>query len=95
MASILLATAFGAALSLVALAPAHAQSDQQTPGWQQSLHGLLNGNQQNDQQLRQAYERGFQSGYSRGRMDAARVGNNGSYTPNQGNYDQGARSGGW
>jgi hypothetical protein len=89
MKTLLLATAFGAAVSLAALAPAQAQTDQQAPGWRQGLEGLLNGNQQSDEQLHRAYERGFQNGYSRGRTDALRANRNGNSAPEVGRYDQG------
>jgi hypothetical protein len=41
---------------------------QQAPDWKQTLGGLLNGNQDRDEAVRQAYERGYQ----RGRNDEAR-----------------------
>ena len=41
----------------------------QAPDWKQQLGGLLNGNQDRDEALRQAYERGYQ----RGRNDEARL----------------------
>jgi hypothetical protein len=41
---------------------------QQAPDWKQTLGGLLNGNQDRDDAVRQAYERGYQ----RGRNDEAR-----------------------
>lgn len=40
----------------------------QAPDWKQTLGGLLNGNQDRDEAVRQAYERGYQ----RGRNDEAR-----------------------
>jgi hypothetical protein len=42
---------------------------QTPPGWQQTLQGLLTGNQGQDDALRQAYQRG----YHRGRDDEARA----------------------
>jgi hypothetical protein len=41
----------------------------QAPDWKQTLGGLLNGNQDRDDAVRQAYERGYQ----RGRTDEARM----------------------
>ena len=41
----------------------------QAPDWRQQLGGLLNGNQDREDALRQAYERG----YRRGRDDEARA----------------------
>ncbi len=52
--------------ALVIPAIAHAES---APGWQKTLQGLFTGNQNQDDALRQAYERGYQ----RGRDDEARV----------------------
>ena len=40
----------------------------QAPDWKQQLGGLLTGNQDRDEAVRQAYERGYQ----RGRNDEAR-----------------------
>jgi hypothetical protein len=54
----------GAVLALPVAA--HAQS---APGWQQTLQGLFTGNQNQDDALRQAYQRGYQ----RGRDDEARA----------------------
>ena len=48
---------------------ASAAAQPQTPGWQQTLQGLLSGNQGQDQAVREAYERGYQ----RGRQDEARM----------------------
>jgi hypothetical protein len=42
---------------------------QSAPGWQQTLQGLMTGNQGQDDSLRQAYQRGYQ----RGRDDEARA----------------------
>jgi len=42
---------------------------QPAPGWQQTLQGLFTGNQNQDDALRQAYQRGYQ----RGRDDEARA----------------------
>jgi hypothetical protein len=53
-----------------------AQSD-----WRQSLGGLLNGDQDRDRALQQAYERG----YERGRSDEMRQ----SRTSRQPSYDNG------
>jgi hypothetical protein len=44
----------GVALATPALA--------QAPNWQQSLQGLVTGNQNQDEALRQAYQRGYQRG---------------------------------
>ena len=41
----------------------------QAPDWKQTLGGLLSGNQDRDDAVRQAYERGYQ----RGRTDEARM----------------------
>lgn len=41
----------------------------QAPDWKQQLGGLLSGNQDRDDAVRQAYERGYQ----RGRNDEARL----------------------
>ena len=57
-------------LSLALAGPAMAQTSSQTSDWQQKLGGLLNGNQDRDNAVRQAYERGYQ----RGREDEARRG---------------------
>ena len=46
-----------------------AQTTSQAPDWKQTLGGLLNGNQDRDDAVRQAYERGYQ----RGRNDEARM----------------------
>ena len=46
-----------------------AQTTSQSPDWKQTLGGLLNGNQDRDNAVRQAYERGYQ----RGRNDEARM----------------------
>ena len=54
------------ACSFLLPAAAHAQ---QAPSWQQSLQGLLSGNQNQDRAVRDAYERGYQ----RGRQDEARL----------------------
>ncbi|HLG44755.1 MAG TPA: hypothetical protein VKY24_00825 [Reyranella sp.] len=53
-------------LSLVAATTSLAQTP---PDWRQTLGGLLSGNQDRDDALRQAYERG----YKRGRDDEARI----------------------
>jgi hypothetical protein len=55
---------FGAALAIPVMAQA-----QSAPGWQQTLQGLMTGNQGQDDSLRQAYQRGYQ----RGRDDEARA----------------------
>ena len=55
------------AIGLMLVTPALAQP--QTPGWQQTLQGLMSGNQRQDQAVREAYERGYQ----RGRQDEARM----------------------
>ena len=55
-------------LSLALAVPAVAQTSSQAPDWKQALGGLLNGNQDRDNALQQAYERGYQ----RGRNDEAR-----------------------
>ncbi len=49
-----------------------AQTTSQAPDWKQTLGGLLNGNQDRDNAVRQAYERGYQ----RGRNDEARMSQN-------------------
>ena len=56
------------ALTLAAATAAVAQASQ-APDWKQTLGGLLNGNQDRDDAVRQAYERGYQ----RGRTDEARM----------------------
>lgn len=61
MRRIILATVLG----LASVAPASAQ----VPNAQQFLGGLLSGNQNQDQALHQAFERGYQ----RGRQDEARL----------------------
>ena len=74
--------AFVATLLSFALAvPAVAQA--QAPDWKQALGGLLSGNQDRDQALQQAYERGYQ----RGRDDEARQAQRQPY--GRGNYDNG------
>jgi hypothetical protein len=55
------------AVGMMLVTPAMAQP--QTPGWQQTLQGLMSGNQGQDQAVREAYERGYQ----RGRQDEARM----------------------
>ena len=57
-----------------------AQTTSQSPDWKQTLGGLLNGNQDRDNAVRQAYERGYQ----RGRNDEARMSQNRSSS-----YDDG------
>ncbi|MBV8096163.1 MAG: hypothetical protein JOY71_02685 [Acetobacteraceae bacterium] len=62
--------AVGAAISVLGLSVSRAAVAQpQAPGWQQTLQGLLSGNQSQDQAVREAYERGYQ----RGRQDEARL----------------------
>lgn len=56
----------GLTLSTVAVAQS---TSNQAPDWKQTLGGLLSGNQDRDEALRQAYERGYQ----RGRTDEARL----------------------
>ena len=57
-------------IGLTLTTAAVAQSTSNTaPDWKQTLGGLLNGNQDRDEALRQAYERGYQ----RGRIDEARL----------------------
>jgi len=76
-------------LALITAAPALAQS--QTPGWQQSLQGLLSGNQNQDRAVQEAYERG----YRRGRQDEARVQNRGDreqYSGERDRYRENSRS---
>ena len=72
----------GAALALPAAA--HAQS---APGLQQTLQGMFTGNQNQDDALRQAYQRGYQ----RGRDDEARAMHAGGYGNGNpaGGYDNG------
>lgn len=60
----LLPTLIGLTLASAAVA----QTTPQAPDWKQTLGGLLNGNQDRDEAVRQAYERGYQ----RGRTDEAR-----------------------
>lgn len=55
-------------ISLALAVPAVAQTSSQAPDWKQALGGLLSGNQDRDNALQQAYERGYQ----RGRNDEAR-----------------------
>jgi hypothetical protein len=55
-------------LGLTLTSAAAAQTTPQAPDWKQTLGGLLNGNQDRDEAVRQAYERGYQ----RGRNDEAR-----------------------
>ena len=55
----------------------------QAPDWKQTLGGLLNGNQDRDEAVRQAYERGYQ----RGRNDEARQMQRGRDLQN--NYNEG------
>jgi hypothetical protein len=58
--------------------PVAAAQAQSAPGWQQTLQGLMTGNQNQDQSLREAYQRG----YDRGRQDEAQAlhaNNNGGY----------------
>ena len=61
----LIAILAGLVLTTAAVPQATAQ---QAPDWKQTLGGLLNGNQDRDDAVRQAYERGYQ----RGRNDEAR-----------------------
>lgn len=56
-------------LGLTLTSAAVAQTNAQAPDWKQTLGGLLNGNQDRDDAVRQAYERGYQ----RGRNDEARM----------------------
>jgi hypothetical protein len=63
-----------------------AQTASQSPDWKQTLGGLLNGNQDRDNAVRQAYERGYQ----RGRNDEARMSQNRSNSyDNGGGYYRG------
>src|SRR3954449_8829852 len=76
-------------LALITAAPALAQP--QTPGWQQSLQGLLSGNQNQDRAVQEAYERG----YRQGRQDEARVQNRGErerYSGERDRYGENSRS---
>jgi len=67
---------------------------QQAPDWKQTLGGLLSGNSERDEAVRQAYERGYQ----RGRNDEARLQSqrpresrdryDGGYDRNQGAYSR-------
>ncbi len=68
----------------VAGTTAVAQTTSQSPDWKQTLGGLLNGNQDRDNAVRQAYERGYQ----RGRNDEARMSQNrgSSYDNGSGYY---------
>ena len=52
----------------------------QAPDWKQQLGGLLSGNQDRDDAIRQAYERGYQ----RGRNDEARLQ---AQSPRNNSYD--------
>ena len=61
----LIAILAGLTLTTAAISQTTAQ---QAPDWKQTLGGLLNGNQDRDEAVRQAYERGYQ----RGRNDEAR-----------------------
>ena len=76
-------------LSLALAVPAVAQTSSQAPDWKQALGGLLNGNQDRDNALQQAYERGYQ----RGRNDEARqvrrqpYGSGNGYDRDRGPYD--------
>lgn len=70
---LLIALLLGATLAGTA---AVAQTTSQAPDWKQTLGGLLSGNQDRDNAVRQAYERGYQ----RGRDDEARMSQNRSST---------------
>jgi hypothetical protein len=63
----LIAILLGLTLATATTAVAQTTSTQ-APDWKQTLGGLLNGNQDRDDAVRQAYERGYQ----RGRNDEAR-----------------------
>ena len=72
----------GLAMPAVALA-------QSAPGWQQTLGGMLTGNQNQDNALREAYQRGYQ----RGRNDEAQAlqANNQGYGKHYGDRYNGPR----
>jgi hypothetical protein len=70
-------------LTLAAGTTAFAQTSQ-APDWKQAVGGLLNGNHDRDDAVRQAYERGYQ----RGRDDEARMSQRGR-TPSDSSYDRG------
>jgi hypothetical protein len=72
-------TLAAALLGLLLATPAVAQTTSQAPDWRQQLGGLLNGNQDRDKAVQQAYERG----YERGRNDEMRQ----SSTNRQPHYD--------
>jgi hypothetical protein len=55
----------------------------QAPDWKQQLGGLLTGNQDRDDAVRQAYERGYQ----RGRNDEARLQAQGPREPRDNPYN--------
>lgn len=55
-------------VSLAFAVPAVAQTSSQAPDWRQAVGNLLTGNQDRDNAVQQAYERG----YRRGRDDEAR-----------------------
>ena len=69
-------------LTLATATTAVAQTTSQAPDWRQTLGGLLNGNQDRDDAVRQAYERGYQ----RGRTDEARMS---SQRSRESRYDDG------
>jgi hypothetical protein len=78
----LLATAVGLTIATPAVTSA------QTPDMRQTLGNLLTGNQERDNAVQQAYERGYQ----RGRSDEARQsqrapGNSGDYRDRGGYYN--------
>jgi hypothetical protein len=76
----LIAILLGLTLATATTAVAQTTSTQ-APDWKQTLGGLLNGNQDRDDAIRQAYERGYQ----RGRNDEARQ--QGTREPRNNPYD--------
>jgi hypothetical protein len=68
-------------VGLTLTSAAVAQTTGQAPDWKQTLGGLLTGNQDRDEAVRQAYERGYQ----RGRNDEARQSQR-SREPDRGYY---------
>ena len=78
----LMAILLGLTLATATTAVAQTTSTQ-APEWRQTLGGLLNGNQDRDDAVRQAYERGYQ----RGRNDEARLQAQGPREPRDNPYN--------
>ena len=78
----LMAILLGLTLATAATAVAQTTSAQ-APDWKQTLGGLLSGNQDRDDAVRQAYERGYQ----RGRNDEARLQAQRTREPRDNPYD--------